>query len=196
MDPLAKTEMFLPGSAAIPSIMTDRLLLRPHRLDDFDSYAAFWNSEDIMRFIGGIPVTREQAWIRMMRTIGMWHSLGFGFWIIEERTSGRLVGEAGFLDLHRDMTPSTEGTLETGWAIDPAFHGRGYATEAISAAIGWASAHFPGKPITCIINESNAASLRVAEKIGFRDTGRAIYNGHEVMMFTLQAAPERPERRV
>ena len=167
----------------IPTIETARLTLRPHRLDDFDAHAALWADEDVVRFITGAPSTREQSWSRMLRIAGMWHHMGFGFLAIVEKESGLFIGEAGFLEARRQMEPSIEGTMEVGWALMPSAHGRGYATEALTALIDWGKAHFPGKPMSCIISPENKASLRVADKLGFRETARAQYNG-EVIQFS------------
>ncbi|WP_064692523.1 GNAT family N-acetyltransferase [Rhizobium aegyptiacum] len=167
----------------IPTLQAERLTLRPHRLDDFEAHAALWADEKVVRFITGAPSTREQSWSRMLRIAGMWHHMGFGFLAIVEKESGRFIGEAGFLEARRDMEPSIEGTLEVGWALMPAAHGRGYATEALTALIDWAEAHFPGKPMSCIISPENLASLKVAAKLGFCETVRAQYNG-EVIQFS------------
>ncbi|MBB2818260.1 UNVERIFIED_ORG: RimJ/RimL family protein N-acetyltransferase [Rhizobium esperanzae] len=167
----------------IPTLGTERLTLRPHHLDDFEAHAALWANEDVVRFISGAPSTREQSWARMLRIAGMWHHMGFGFLAIVEKTSGRFIGEAGFLEARREMEPSIEGTMEVGWALMPAAQGRGYATEALTALIGWAEVQFPGKAMSCIISPDNVASLRVAAKLGFRETAHAHYNG-EIIQFS------------
>jgi RimJ/RimL family protein N-acetyltransferase len=166
----------------IPTIETERLILRPHRLDEFEAYAAFWADPDVVRFITGVPSTRENSWGRMLRVTGMWHLLGFGFLAIEEKGTGRFLGEAGFQDMRRDFQPTIEGTLETGWALIPSVHGLGYATEAAGAMVEWGAAHFPDMEMTCIISPENGASLRVAAKLGFREIARADYHGPIVVM--------------
>jgi RimJ/RimL family protein N-acetyltransferase len=172
-----------PHVTDIPTLETARLTLRPHRLDDFDAHAALWADEDVVRFITGVPSTREQSWSRMLRVAGMWHHMGFGFLAIVEKGSGRFIGEAGFLEARREMEPSIEGTMEVGWALRPSAHGRGYATEALTVLIDWAETHFPGKPMSCIISPENQASLRVAAKLGFRETARTQYNG-DIIQFS------------
>ena len=166
-----------------PVILTERLLLRPHRLDDLDNCTAIWSDADVVRFINGVPWTRSQCWGRLLRYSGSWKLLGFGFWAIEERETGRYVGEAGFLEGLREMTPSIEGTMETGWVMAPSAHGKGYATEALKAMIGWGEARYPDQRVTCIISPENAPSIRVAEKLGFREFARADYNGSTVAVF-------------
>ncbi|MBX5065469.1 GNAT family N-acetyltransferase [Rhizobium lentis] len=167
----------------IPTLETERLTLRPHRLDDFEAHAALWADEEVVRFITGVPSTREQSWSRMLRLAGMWHHMGFGFLAMVEKESRQFIGEAGFLEARREMEPSIEGTMEVGWALMPTAQGRGYAAEALAALIGWAEAHFPGKAMSCIISPDNVASLRVAAKLGFRETARTQYNG-DVIQFT------------
>jgi RimJ/RimL family protein N-acetyltransferase len=168
---------------AIPTITTDRLILRPHRLEHFDAVARLWSDPDVVRFIGGVPSTREQSWARLLRYKGSWHFLGFGFWAIEERSSGLFVGEAGFLEARRGMEPSIEGTLETGWVLDPAAHGQGFATEALTAIIEWGASHFPSKRMTCIIAPGNIASIRLAEKLRFVEVAQTTYLGSEITLF-------------
>ena len=167
----------------IPTIKTERLILRSHRTADFEDYQAMWANDAVVRFISGVASTPEQSWGRMLRVAGMWHHMGFGFLAIEERSSGRFIGEAGFLEMKRNMHPfTTEGTLEAGWALLPEAQGKGYATEALQALIGWATAHFPDKPMTCIIDPENAASLRLAEKLGFGEARRTNYNGEVILL--------------
>lgn len=164
-------------------IETPRLVLRPHRPDDFDAYAAMWSDPAVTRFIGGRPFTREQSWTRFLRVHGLWSVLGFGSFAIEDRESGAFLGEAGFHDLRRDVVPSLEGTLETGWVLVPAAHGRGIASEAVGAVLGWAGAHFPDRRITCMIEPAHAASIRVAARQGFREFARTHYLGTPVLLF-------------
>ena len=132
-------------SSDIPIVETERLILRDHRLADFDAYAAMWADPIVTRFIGGRPGTREESWIRFLRHAGMWRHMGFGFWAIEEKATGRFIGEAGFHELRRDIEPSIEGTLEAGWGFVTDAHGKGFATEAVGAALDWGAANQPGK---------------------------------------------------
>ena len=75
-----------------PTIETERLTLRPHRLDDFDAYAVMWADSVVTRFIGGRPRTREESWIRFLRHPGMWSMIGYGFWAVEDKASDQFIG--------------------------------------------------------------------------------------------------------
>jgi RimJ/RimL family protein N-acetyltransferase len=170
----------------IPTLETERLVLRPYRLEDFDSYVEMWADPDVVRFISGRPFTREESWSRFVRQAGIWHHLGFGFFAIEEKATGQFVGEGGFHDMHRDMQPSIEGTLEAGWGLMPTGQGWGYATEAMSAAIRWAEVAFPDRRMTCIIDPDNLPSLRFAGRLGFSELLRTTYKDSAIVLFERQ----------
>ena len=167
---------------AIPTLDTPRLRLRAYRLDDFEAYASLWSEPAVVRFIGGAAFSREAAWIRFLRQIGLWHYLGFGFFAIEDRATGAFIGEAGFHDLRRDLVPSLEGTMEAGWGLTQPFQGRGLAEEAMRAALAWADQHHVGSRVTCIIDPENVASLHVARKLGFFAFAQSTYNQHPIVM--------------
>ncbi|HEV7178226.1 MAG TPA: GNAT family N-acetyltransferase, partial [Candidatus Baltobacteraceae bacterium] len=118
----------------IPVIETDRLLLRAHRLDDFPASLAMWTDPIVVKHIGGVPSTEQASWFRLMRYLGQWPLLGFGYWAIEEKSSGAFAGDIGFADFKRDIQPSIAGVPELGWALPTPMHGKGYATEAARAA--------------------------------------------------------------
>lgn len=175
----------------MPILETERLILRPHSLADYPDFTALWADETVVRHIGGKPSTAEASWIRLMNRAGMWHYMGFGFLAIEERQSGCFVGEAGFHEVRRDMTPSLVGTLETGWVLLPKFHGRGYALEAMTALIGWADERFAGRMLTAIITPENTPSRILASRLGFTEFARANYHG-DVVVLRRPVTAERP----
>jgi RimJ/RimL family protein N-acetyltransferase len=166
----------------VPTLLTPRLRLRAHRLDEFETYAAMWSEPSVVRFIGGVPLSREAAWSRFLRQIGLWHHLGFGLFAIEDRATGSFIGEAGFLDLRRALTPSIEGTMEAGWVLSGTMQGKGLAEEAMRAALDWAAAYGPKTRITCMIDPEHAASLHVAAKLGFVPFDRSVYNGKAMVL--------------
>lgn len=170
-----------------PELETERLTLRGHTLADFDESMAMWSDPLVVRYISGRPFTDEETWARLLRYAGLWALLGMGYWVVRERASGRFVGEVGFADFHRDITPSFAGAPEVGWAIASWAHGRGLATEALRAILGWADATLAGdrgpRRIVCLIDPANTASLRVAARSGFREYARAHYRDHETLLF-------------
>lgn len=150
-----------------PVLETQRLILRGWRTDDFEPYAKLLADPGTARFItrNGRPCSRAQAWAETAFFIGHWQMLGFGMFVVEERATGAFAGRVGAL------RPETWPGLEIGWAIAPQAQGKGYATEAAAAAIDWAFESFDPERIVSIIHDRNAASRRVAEKLGERPSG-------------------------
>jgi RimJ/RimL family protein N-acetyltransferase len=171
------------NSAHVPELTTERLRLRRHRREDFLDGLAMWSDPQVVRFIGGKPSTGEVAWGRMLRYVGHWEVMGYGFWAVEERATGRFVGELGFADFQRDIRPSFEGAPESGWALASWAHGRGFATEALLAAHVWGDVHLPSRRTVCLIDAENAASQRVAIKCGYREFNRVDYLGERSVLF-------------
>lgn len=169
-----------------PELETERLTLRPHRVEDFDEYAALWADPDVVRYIGGTPSSREASWARLLRQAGHWDLLGFGYWILRDKTSGRLVGEAGLANFRRDIDPPLGADPEAGWVLATWAHGAGRATEAMRRILAWSDEHL-GARVQCIIDESHAASVRVAEKTGFSETCRATYMGDPILVLARPA---------
>jgi RimJ/RimL family protein N-acetyltransferase len=166
----------------IPSIETERLILRGQTAQDFPAFAQMWADPVVTRFIGGVPLSEEESWAKFMRIAGHWTLLGFGFWGIFEKATGARIGEAGILDVKREIVPSFHGTPELGWGLLPAVHGKGYATEAVRAIISWAESHFGKVRMVCIIDPDNTASLRVAHAVGFRECARTTYKGEPTVI--------------
>lgn len=170
-------------SLAIPFLKTDRLKLRGHQLDDFAHSAAMWADVNVVQFIGGNPLTEEESWTRFLRYAGHWSLVGFGCWVVEEKETGEFVGEVGFADYKRDLKPSLKGIPEIGWAFISQAQGKGYATEAVHAATAWGDQNFPSGKTACIIHPENVASIRVAEKCGYRRSRSTTYKDKPTLMF-------------
>ncbi|MEO8551412.1 MAG: GNAT family N-acetyltransferase [Kofleriaceae bacterium] len=163
-------------------IETERLQLRRPTLADFEASAAMWADPEVTRFIGNKPQTREQSWARLLRYAGHWELLGYGFLFAYERTSQRFVGEVGIGNFERDIEPSL-GPHEAGWVLAAWAHGQGFATEALRAILAWFDARFPATPTRCIIDVANAASQKVAAKLGYRELDRRTYHDEPVIVF-------------
>ncbi|MGF6228438.1 RimJ/RimL family protein N-acetyltransferase [Inquilinus ginsengisoli] len=161
------------------TIETERLVLRPHRAEDFADLAAMWADPEVTRFIGGRPSTPEESWARLLRYGGLWGLLGFGYWAVHERATSRFVGEVGFADFRRGL--GFDGVPEAGWILMPWAQGRGLAGEAVRAALAWADARVWDRSV-CIIDPENAPSLRLAEACGYREADRITYKDHPVIL--------------
>ncbi len=157
--------------------------MRAHRVEDFHVIRDMWRDPAVTRLIGGKPRPEEETWLKFLRTAGFWAHLGYGYWIVEEKSSGAVMGEMGFGEFKRDVTPSIKQEPEIGWALAAAFHGKGYASEGALAAVAWCDRHLSQPRMSCLIGEENAPSIRVAEKCGFQATARGNYHGDEIVIF-------------
>lgn len=167
----------------IPVLTTERLVLRPHRAEDLDAVAAMTGDAEVMRYIGGVPQPREDSWRRMLCGPAMWMLLGYGYWIVERRADGAVIGQLGFADFKRAMEPNIEGIPELGYVFAASAHGRGYASEGVAAAIAWADATLVADQYVAIIDPDNARSIRVIEKAGFAIHEPASYKDEAILLF-------------
>lgn len=167
-----------------PILRTERLVLTPHGAADLDDTAALLADPAVTAFIGG-PVPREQVWHRLLRYVGHWQLLGYGHWVVRDR-DGRYLGDVGLMDSRRDTEPGFEGVVEAGWAFAANAGGRGYAREAVAAMLGWADANGIARTV-CIIDPGNAASIRLAEAVGYRPAGRVRYRDADTLFFERSA---------
>jgi RimJ/RimL family protein N-acetyltransferase len=115
--------------------------------------------------------------------VGHWALLGFGYWSVEEKSSGKVVGETGFANLRRNIEPSLGDTPEIGWVFASESHGKGYAVEAVRSVIAWGESHLAMRETTCIIHPENVRSIHLAKKCGYRQVRSSMYEGHATLVF-------------
>ncbi len=169
-------------------IETERLLLRPQNETDYEGSCAIWADPEVVRYISGVPSTREQTWHRLLRGAGMWSLKGYGPFAVIEKETGRLLGEVGHADFHRGLGEAFDPYPEAGWVLGSQGHGKGFATEAVTAMHRWFDESRPETRSVCIISPDNPASLRVPEKVGYRPFGRMDYNGEVIMLERMRPA--------
>jgi RimJ/RimL family protein N-acetyltransferase len=171
------------SSIGIPTLVTAHLTLRGHTVADFDASAAMWAEPEIVRFISGIPSTREESWGRLLRYAGLWALLGYGYWLVEETATGRFAGEVGFAEFRRDLILPVAKAPEIGWVLAPWAQGRGWAREAVGAALAWGDRNWSPSRSICLIVPDNAPSIRLAQKSGFGEVGEIDYKSHPTLVF-------------
>ncbi|MFK7957658.1 MAG: GNAT family N-acetyltransferase [Lysobacterales bacterium] len=144
-------------------IETERLILRPVDPDkDFDGWAKAMADANTMKYLGSAPLDRAKAWRNMAMVMGHWQIRGFGFFSVEEKTTGDWVGRVG------PWYPVGWPKAEVGWLTSPEHLRRGFAAEAAKASIQYAFGELGWPEVTHVILDGNVASVSVAEKVGSR----------------------------
>ncbi len=163
-------------------IDTDRLVLTRPTLADLDDSVAMTGEASVMAFIGGKPLTREEAWNKVLRNIGHWAAFGYGLFTVRERAGGGFVGEIGLAHFARGFGATFDPYPEAAWIMAQAGQGKGYATEAVAAAHEWLAREHGARRTVCIIDPANLASMRVAVKLGYVAFGEVEYRGARPVM--------------
>ena len=162
----------------IPILKTNRLILRGFQEEDLDAYAEMCADEEVMRYIGtGKVLSRAESWRSMAAIIGHWYLRGYGLWAVEEQQSGETIGRIGC------WKPEGWIGLEVGWRLRRAFWGLGFATEAGLASIDFAFNKLQQSHVISLIRPDNAASRRVAEKLGENLQRETDVLGNEALVY-------------
>jgi RimJ/RimL family protein N-acetyltransferase len=159
---------------------TDRLILREMMPADLDDVAAILIDEEVTR-VWTTRFTRDDcaAWINRQRA--RYENDDCGYWLCVDRATGDVVGQAGVLLLTIDGR--TEPSL--GWITGAAHRGRGYATEAARASLGWALDHTDAPRVLAPIRPINAPSIRVAERLGMRHAWTTTHADLEHLIYAI-----------
>lgn len=164
---------------------TERLILRQFRESDLDAFAEICANPEVMRFIGEFkPLDRMSTWRIIATHLGHWQLRGYGMWAVEEKATGKLVGRVGL------WNPEGWPELEVGWMLDRAYWGRGFASEAGRASIDAAFRTLGVNHLISIIHPENAASMRVAERVGETFERTWTFHGLELQIYGLSRSQE------
>src|SRR5690348_1531342 len=144
----------------IPRLETERLILRVFSAEDFDVWAGFMADAEVMRYLGGAPLSRADAWRTLAASLGHWQLRGYGTWAVERKSDGAFMGRVGIIN------PEGWPGLEIGWTLGRPFWGNGYATEAAACAMRFAFLTQPVEKLISCIDPDNVASQAVARRLG------------------------------
>lgn len=167
----------LPPEALGPTLETERLILRPPSLADFEPWACLMADVEHVRFIGGAQ-PRAVVWRGLMAMIGAWAANGFAMFSVVEKSSGQWIGRIGA------WSPEGWPGTEVGWTLARSAAGKGYAHEAAVATIDWAFDRLGWSEVIHTIAPENAPSIALARRLGSRllRTGRELPEPHQEML--------------
>jgi ribosomal-protein-alanine N-acetyltransferase len=178
---------------------TERLRLRPLSIDDLDVFASFYADPEVMRYLGvGKTMDRNATEASVRRMLRSFEADGFGQLAVERKDDGEVIGRCGFVVWDAEtLTVTTEAAasgpteLEVGYALGRPYWGRGYATEAAGAVRDEALGPMKRERLIAFIRPGNAASRRVAEKIGMSHERDVVLMELPAQLFALGNAPAR-----
>ena len=146
-------------------LVTDRLALRRSRPEDAEAISSYRSDPEVHRFQGwertdpqGIRDEIVEMTTRAPGDPGGWVQLS-----VEERDTGRLVGDVGISPAEGEV-----GVIKIGYTMAPSAQGRGYATEAVRALVDYAFEVLDAEVVRAFASAENLPSIRVAEKAGLR----------------------------
>ncbi|SPH16637.1 hypothetical protein DEA8626_00147 [Defluviimonas aquaemixtae] len=142
----------------IPSLTTERLILRCPVREDFEPFAAILASPRA-RLMGG-PFDRSGAWSFFASDLASWHLDGYGGWSVTDRASGHFLGQVAI------AKPARFPETELGWCVTEEAEGKGIAFEAAETARRWGFAVRGLETLVSYIDPANARSIALAERLG------------------------------
>jgi RimJ/RimL family protein N-acetyltransferase len=159
----------------IPTLMTERLILRPPVDADYPAYAAFLASPRSIH-MGG-PLTGWGAWGMFCHDVAQWQLFGHGALMIDRRDTGDCVGQVGIN--HGPLFPEKE----LGWLLFDGHEGNGFAHEAALALRDWAFAERGLATLVSYCDPANVRSIAVAQRLGATLDRNAVGQDPEDLVF-------------
>ncbi len=167
-----------------PTLFTERLILRPHRVEDFEVMTPLFGS-DWARYMDG-PVSAAELWRWVGAEVGSWSLLGYGSWAVDLRDSNTFIGQVGI------NKPANFPEVELGWCVWPDFEGQGFAQEAALAARHWGFAQLKLDTLVSYIDPENARSIALATRLGATLDDQAAGPDATDLVYRHPAPEERP----
>ncbi|WP_428268232.1 GNAT family N-acetyltransferase [Haliangium sp.] len=178
---------------------TERLVARPWRLDDAPAAFCIYGDPEVARYIGGhVETSVEGQRQTLSKILARFEGTPFGSWPLIEKAGGALVGTILLKPLP-DRARALSEDIEIGWHLARTAWGRGYATEAGRACLGYAFGGLRLELVHAVVEPPNRASQAVCRRLGMDHHGRTqrYYGGIELEHFTIAAQPapvSEPER--
>lgn len=173
-------------------IETERLWIREMKKSDTDFLFRLYQCKDVQREVDQAGLSREELGVFLEKYRQMRYPFyDYGMWIVEEKETGSLVGEAGIEEDTRLEEEAADGIcLEAGYVISPKFRGKGYAVEALAGILAYVKEKkeiYLFKRVSCYIRPENLLSVRTAKRCGLqRQEGKRYGKQKEFEQYSLK----------
>lgn len=159
-----------------PVIETARLSLSEPGREDYVLLRDLVSDPEVHRFLGPRPEDpTTDMFSRALRAAGSWHFYGYGLFLAHEKATGSFVGQLGVFHSMRGFGKGMDDVVEAGWIVAREHWGKGFAREAMEAALAWVEKMHGITRVACMIERGNDASVALAERLGF-----VRYGEHEI----------------
>ena len=148
-------------------LVTDRLELWQPQVSDREGLRALIEPDAVRRFLGGMEPDDHDVFMRLLRNAGSWSLYGYGTFVVRERGGDEIVGNCGVFHSWRGFGRGLDDIAESGWIVAQSAWGKGYAQEAMEAALAWFEREHGGQATLCMIEQGHPASEAVAAKLGY-----------------------------
>ena len=168
-------------------LATERLLLRKPRAEDAAALLDAFSDPEVVRYLGGGGAeTIVEVEEGIAEWLERWERWGVGFFSLERREDGLVLGRAGFVRWDPETWQIGGSETELGWLLAREHWGRGYASEAALALRDWALGDRGLARIISLIQHENVRSFRVAEKLGERYERDVEVRGKPSQLYSLE----------
>lgn len=166
-------------------IETERLVLRNTDAGDVDALVRMWTDPVVTQFMGG---PKDRGWLErnFSEDAANPDPLLFDQWPVIEKLSGKLIGYCGLLDKEVEGQPE----VELVYVFLPEAWGKGYATEIALALREHALRRMDLRRLIALIEPENRASIKVAERVGFRADRKVMRGDAERILYVYEGPPD------
>ena len=161
-------------------IVTERLRMRPFVPEDVEPLHAIWADPAVGPWVGGTHTDIAESIEELGEHLRHQELHGYGFWAVEDRTSGALIGEVGLMRFE-----GRGPEVEIGWCMDREWWGLGLATEAATAWVTVGAARLGLDRIIAVVLPENTRSRAVCRALGMREAGRRHAYGADHVLYEL-----------
>ncbi len=155
-----------------PVLVTERLELWRPRASDHAGLLALIEPEAVRRFLGPAQADPADVFARLLRNAGSWSLYGYGVFIVREKGRAEIVASCGIFHGWRGFGTGMDDVPEAGWIVAEPHWSKGYALEAMRAALAWFDREHGAKRTVCMIEEGHEASAHVAARLGYVEYDR------------------------